>query len=95
MSSAHLAPVRSRIVLMATVEPCRNSAGLGERGAGLLDARLDAIHQRLRRGERLAQTQAAARLVEGGNIGEGAANIGGEPQGFGLGHGPAIAENEK
>ncbi len=44
--------------------------------AGLAHAGLDPGDQRRRRGQRLAELERAGRLVEGGNIGEGAADIG-------------------
>jgi predicted metal-dependent phosphoesterase TrpH len=52
---------------------------LGQRHASFVQAVQDAMHQFIRGGEGLAQEQAALALVKGGDVGEGAANVGGEP----------------
>ena len=49
-----------------------------EARAGLADAVLDAGDQPLRRGQRLAEAERAGRLVERGDVGERAADVGGQ-----------------
>jgi hypothetical protein len=54
--------------------------GLGQGHASFVQAVQDAMHQFIRGGEGLAQEQAALALVKGGDVGEGAANVGGNAQ---------------
>ena len=77
--SAQGAPVRSRMVLIATVVPCRNSRAERKLAPALRHAVLDAGDESRRRGERLSELELAGRLVEGGDIGEGAADVGRQP----------------
>jgi hypothetical protein len=49
-------------------------------GAGLGDAVVDAFDEAVRCGEALAEEQLARGFVESGDVGEGAADIGTEPQ---------------
>ena len=55
--------------------------------AGLGDAGIDAFDQPLRRQQRLAESKPAGALVEHGDIGEGAADIGGQADPGGAGSG--------
>ena len=54
--------------------------GYVEGDAGALDRRLDALDQRVMRRQRLAEEEPSGAFVEGGEIGEGAADIDGDPQ---------------
>ena len=52
----------------------------GQGHAGLVHALQDALHQFVGGGEGLAQQQAAFALVKSSDVGEGAANVGGNAQ---------------
>ena len=77
ISSADFAPVRSRMVLIAIVEPCRNRPALGDFATGFADAGFNAVDQCVRRGECFAEEKLSAGRIERRNIGESAADIGG------------------
>src|SRR3569623_1908007 len=53
-----------------TPRPVQETLRLRLSGAGLLDAGLDAGHQPLTRGQRLAEQLLAGRLIDRGDIGE-------------------------
>ena len=80
MTSAVLAPVRSSIVLIATVEPCRNRLACENAVPALVTPALDALHHGTRRRQALAEQEPARSCIEGSNVGEGAADVGGETQ---------------
>jgi hypothetical protein len=54
--------------------------GFWQGHASFVQAVQDAMHQFIRGGEGLAQEQAALAFVKSGNVGEGAANVGGNAQ---------------
>ena len=54
--------------------------GLGIARAGLLDAGCDALDEMVGRRERLAEGEGSGARVEGGDVGESAADVGGETQ---------------
>ena len=69
----------------------QEQARIGKIRARFRYACFDALNEDVWRGQRLAQQQAPAHLVEGRNVGEGAADIGRHPQSLGLCHGFAAA----
>ncbi len=69
----------------------QEQARIGKIRARFRHACFDALNEDVWRGQRLAQQQAPARLVEGSDVGEGAADIGCHPQSLGLCHGFAAA----
>ena len=71
--------VRSRMVLIATVVPCRNSCAARNAAPALSTPVLDAVDQPRRRRQRLAELQLPGRLVERRDVGEGAADVGRQP----------------
>ena len=84
VSSAQRAPLRSRMVLIATVVPCRNSRAASNAEPALPTPVLDAGDEPLRRGQRLAELELAGRLVERRDVGERAADVGGQADRRGL-----------
>ena len=58
----------------------QEQSGIGIGGCGLLDPRGNALHEMVRRGERLAEAQPSGLVVEDRDIGERAADVGGQPK---------------
>ena len=81
VSSAQRAPVRSRIVLIATVAPCRKSSVSANVPPALSTPGVDALDQLGRCGQHLAKAHPPGCLREHRDVREGAADIGGNPEG--------------
>ena len=84
-SSAVLAPVRSSSVLIAMVDPWRKQLGVAVRAACFLEPPGDALDQS--GGSRAPCRGTGVRcLVEGDDVGERAADVGGQANAGGAAH---------
>ncbi len=76
VSNAHFAPLRSRMVLIATVVPCRNIRAAAKRESALPTPFSMPLTSRCGVVNVLPSLQRAGRFVECRHVGEGAADVG-------------------
>ena len=80
VTSAVRAPLRSVSALMTTVVPCTNSSTVGEVDLARGDHVEHALREVARRRRDLRDAHLAGRLVDDDEVGEGAADVGGDAQ---------------